>query len=382
MIVLARAGARDKPVVTGMKPLRLIADDLTGALDSAAQFARPGRIIPVFMGHGLPAKLPAEFAVDSASREKDADAAAEAAARLAPLLGPARGVISFRKVDSLLRGHPGLEIAATLRELRVDHCVIAPAFPFHGRVTRGGLQWFLRNGSWERTGEDIRATLKSQGMTVSLVKPGEPVPRGISLWDAETDNDLRRITLSGAGLGGTVLWCGSGGLAAALSAPAGPLISMAGIGRPMLGIFGSDHPVTEAQLGACGGDILVLRDGGASDASRVSTMMEERGVCLLRFDVPPGMGRAEASAHIARAIEGLAMHIRRPASLLAVGGETLRSLCHVLGTDHLGVTGQIFPGVPVSRMVGGSWDGTEVISKSGAFGDETLLLRIALERSV
>jgi len=358
-----------------MKPLRLIADDLTGALDSAAQFAAPGREIPVYLGHTLPARLPTEFAMDSASREGEAGAAVAIAARLAPLLAPENGAISFRKVDSLLRGHPGLVLAATLDTLRAAHCMLAPAFPFHGRVTRGGLQYVLRKGAWERAGEDIRATLESRGLPVSLARPGDPVPRGISLWDAESDDDLRRIALSGSVLGEPVLWCGSGGLAAALAAPGSAPLPVSGIGRPMLGLVGSDHPVTEAQLCACG--VLVLREGGAAEASRVSDVMEERGSCLVRFDLPRGVSRAGASEHIARGISGLTRHLRQPRSLLVVGGETLRSLCLSLGTDHLCVVGQILPGVPVSCMVGGRWDGAEVVSKSGAFGDETLLLWIS-----
>jgi uncharacterized protein YgbK (DUF1537 family) len=364
-----------------MKLLRLIADDLTGALDSAAQLAGPGREIPVFPGHRIPAELPREFAVDAASREVEAAEAEGSAARHAPHLAPGRGVIAFRKVDSLLRGHPGREIAATLRMLSVDHCVIAPAFPFHGRATRGGRQYVLRDASWEKTGEDLAATLESRGMKVSLMKPGDPVPPGISLWDAETDEDLGRIARSGSGLAGTVLWCGSGGLAAVLSRPR-PLLPISGIPRPLLGIFGSDHPVTEAQLGACGGNILVLRHGAASEASRVSSMMEEQGVCLVRFELPQCSGRPEASARIARGVDELVRHIHAPASLLAVGGETLRSLCRALGADHLAVRGQVIPGIPVSRMVGGLWDGAEVVSKSGAFGDASLLARIASRRPV
>jgi uncharacterized protein YgbK (DUF1537 family) len=214
-------------------------------------------------------------------------------------------------------------------------------------------------------------------MAVSRRRPGDPVPRGISLWDAETDDDLRRIALSGADLPEPVLWCGSGGLAAALSAPGAPPVRIAGIGTPMLGLFGSDHPVTAAQLGACGGDVLALRDGGAAGASRVSAMLGERGICLVRFDLPPGTGGPEASARIARGIGELIRRIRPPGSLLVAGGETLRSLCQALGTGHLLVLGQVMPGVPLSRLVGGLWDGTEVISKSGAFGDEALLLRIS-----
>jgi D-threonate/D-erythronate kinase len=360
-----------------MKMLRLIADDLTGALDSAAQFARSGRAIPVFLGHRLPAELPQEFAVDGGSRETDGAAAASSAARHAPLLAPGRGVICYRKVDSLLRGNPGCEIAATLRVISVGHCVIAPAFPFHGRATRGGLQHVRSEGSWRRVGEDIRATLEKQGMRVALMRPGDPVPAGISLWEAHSDEDLRSIVLSASELPEPVLWCGSGGLAAALSAPAGPYVPIARIRRPMLGIIGSDDPVTSAQLGPCGGIVLGLGDDAAANCPRVSAMLGAEGVSLVRFELPPGTGRTEASTRIARRIDELARGMSPPASLLAVGGETLRSLCISLGTDHLCVTGQVIPGVPVSRMVGGRWDGTEVVSKSGAFGDPELILRIA-----
>jgi uncharacterized protein YgbK (DUF1537 family) len=97
----------------------------------------------------------------------------------------------------------------------------------------------------------------------------------------------------------------------------------------------------------------------------------------VRLDLPAGLGRPEASVRIAVEIEKLTQCIPSPATLLVVGGETLRSLCIALGTDHLEVAGQLMPGVPVSRMVGGRWDGTGVISKSGAFGGERLLLEIA-----
>jgi uncharacterized protein YgbK (DUF1537 family) len=364
-----------------MKPLRLIADDLTGALDSAAQFARPGRMIPVFLSHGPQAGLPAEFALDTASREVDSSGAEAIAALNAPLLAPSRGEISFKKVDSLLRGHPGRELSATLRAVPVERCVIAPAFPFHGRITRGGLQFVRRDGSWHRSGEDLRATLESRGMPVRLMRPGDPVPMGISLWDAETDDDLGRIALCGAESPGPVLWCGSGGLAAALSAPAMPLVALSRLGRPMLGLFGSDHPVTAAQLGACGDDVLGLVGGAAANAPRISAMLGGGGICLVRFDLADGVSRSEASASIAREIGELTRHIRPPGSLVVAGGETLRSLCLSLGTDHLCVSGQVAPGVPVSRMVGGHWDGVEIISKSGAFGDDALLLRIASRRA-
>jgi|CZKI01.1.fsa_nt_gi uncharacterized protein YgbK (DUF1537 family) len=357
-----------------MTQVRIIADDLTGALDTAAQFAAAKQAIPVFLNGRLPSHLPRAFAIDADTREKDSAGAAAVATRDASLLAPRPGAIAFKKLDSLLRGHCGLELVATLRAVPAAHCVIAPAFPFHGRVTRGGLQYAFRASSWHRVGEDLRATLESHGMVVRAARAGEPVLDGITLWDAETDEDLRRIADAGRKLSATVLWCGSGGLAAAL---AGGEVPAAGRPeRPILGLFGSDHPATAAQLGACGEHVLRLKDGGGASAALVSARLEGAGVCLVAFDLPTGMARFAASELITREVAQLSHRVPPPRSLLIAGGETFRALCQSLGTEHLDVIGQVIPGVPVSVMCGGRWDGVQVTSKSGAFGQDVLLRRL------
>ena len=58
---------------------------------------------------------------------------------------------------------------------------------------------------------------------------------------------------------------------------------------------------------------------------------------------------------------------------MVAGGETLRGLCIALGAESLVVQGRAVPGVPVSRINGGAWDGVTIVSKSGAFGHATLL---------
>jgi uncharacterized protein YgbK (DUF1537 family) len=363
-----------------MTTLRLLADDLTGALDSAAHFAVKEHAIPVYIGGRLPNVPPDWFALDLASRETDGASAAAIASAYAHVLIPSAGSTSFKKVDSLLRGSPGIEIAAVLREIPAARCVIAPAFPFHGRVTREGLQFVLRDGTWRRTGDDLRATLESLGIRVRLMKPGEPIPAGASLWDSETEDDLRMIAESGALSSEPILWCGSAGLAAALAPSSGHVVPLAQIGRPLLGLFGSDHPVTKAQLRACEEDTLVLGAFGPAHSRRVCERLNRAGVCHMRFDLPQDLDRREASGRITAAIGELTRGIPPPRTLLVAGGETLRSLCAALGTDHLSLVGQLMPGVPVSRMAGGRWDGTEVISKSGAFGGPTLLREIAPRR--
>jgi uncharacterized protein YgbK (DUF1537 family) len=61
---------------------------------------------------------------------------------------------------------------------------------------------------------------------------------------------------------------------------------------------------------------------------------------------------------------------------MITGGETLRSVCTSLRADLLTVTCQFEPGLPVSRLHGGPFDGLTAISKSGAFGAADLLLKI------
>jgi uncharacterized protein YgbK (DUF1537 family) len=366
--------------------LRLIADDLTGALDTAAQFVGSTGPVPVFWAGRLPEQLPPSAVIDSGTREQDDAAAAATARDLAGILAPQPGAIAYRKLDSLLRGHSGRELAAGLCAAPVRHCIVAPAFPFQGRVTRGGLQYRRMADGWQRVGEDLCETLVQQGLDVHRTRPGDAVPEGISLWDADTDEDLRRIAETGAALGTSVLWCGSSGLAGALAAMqkpisrgarqpvAGPIVGS--ITGPILGFFGSDHSVTAAQLDACGSYVLRLPDGCARNAERVARHLAEVGVALIGFDLPTGLSRAEAARRIDRDMDALSRHIARPRSLIVAGGETLRGLCQSLGADRLDVTEQIIPGVPRAIMRGGRWDGIDIVSKSGAFGEASLLQQL------
>jgi uncharacterized protein YgbK (DUF1537 family) len=365
-----------------MTRLRLLADDLTGALDTAARFVGLTGPVPVFWPGRWPGRSPPSAAIDSGTREQAGAAAAATTGGLAGFLETARGAIAYLKVDSLLRGHAGQELAACLRVTAARRCVVAPAFPFQGRVTRGGLQHARAGAGWRRVGEDLRATLLAQGMEVRLARPGDAVPEGISLWDAETDGDLRRIADGAMELGAPLLWCGSGGLAGALAGGlAGPPQAAAAaavttLDRPVLGLFGSDHPVTVDQLRACGGHSVRLTRVGARDAAAVARRLAGDGVALVGFDPGRGLSRPEAARLIGRGMGLLARRTARPRTLVVAGGETLRSLCVSLGATHLEVSGQVEPGVPRSVMRGGRWDGVEVVSKSGAFGEPGLLRRL------
>ena len=93
--------------------------------------------------------------IDSGTRECEADEAFAIVRELAPLLDGAD--IAYKKIDSLLRGPWVAELDACLRAGPWDACIVAPAFPHQGRVTRGGRQ-FARapDGSWSPVGDEHR----------------------------------------------------------------------------------------------------------------------------------------------------------------------------------------------------------------------------------
>jgi uncharacterized protein YgbK (DUF1537 family) len=309
-----------------MARLRLLADDLTGALDSAARFVPlTGPVAITWQDVGTEGSL----AIDSSTRDLPAEAVGVRIDRFAPSLGG--GDPAFKKIDSLLRGHVALELAACMHWF--DHCVLAPAFPFQGRITRDSRQIARSGDGWRDTGVDLAAELHAHGIEAQI-------------HDAETDADLDAIVAEGRRLNGRVLWCGTGGLAGALAGPG--LVPRPALPTPRLALIGSDHAVSRAQVAA------VPLDFQAS---------------VVMCDVPPGIDRREARQRIGERFSLLLRRIQQPGTLFVTGGETLRDICDALGVTHLEVDGELEPGVPTSLMHGGSWDGQRLVSKSGAFGD-------------
>jgi uncharacterized protein YgbK (DUF1537 family) len=82
-----------------------------------------------------------------------------------------------------------------------------------------------------------------------------------------------------------------------------------------------------------------------------------------------------AEATMARTFAALS-RTAPPGGLAVVGGDTLFRLCRALDAESLVATGEWAPGIPVARIVGGRWDGVRLVTKSGAFGDPDVLVRL------
>ncbi|WP_027583935.1 four-carbon acid sugar kinase family protein [Bradyrhizobium sp. Ai1a-2] len=351
-----------------MQQLRLLADDLTGALDTAAEFVSALGPLDVAWHAGALADRHGSFAIDSGTRELGAEQAFAIARELAPLL---RGAgIAYKKIDSLMRGPWAAELNACLRSGFWDACIVAPAFPHQGRCTRAGRQFAKGpDGSFQPVGESILDQLGVQGIEARLGRYDDALPPGVSVFDAETDDDLARVAEIGRHTTGRLLWCGSGGLASALAGASDVRASRV-LRPPVLGVFGSDHPATEAQL-AISGSVLVSAVNGRLDHQSVRRRLAD-GVAFVRLETPGPSSRPEAAAHFAQEVAWLAEAIDPPRTLIIAGGETLKAQCLAVGARALKVTGRLEPGLPRSMIEGGAWSGVDVISKSGAFGPPDL----------
>ncbi len=358
-----------------MTSIRLLADDLTGALDTAAEFVGLCGPFDVVWSDTFAPPASGSLAIDSGTRERPKAESVEIVARLVPYLQG--GTIAYKKIDSLLRGSWAAELGACLRSGHWASCVVAPAFDYQGRRTVSGQQ-FARtvHGDWHRVGDNLLDQLWQGGIEARQGTP-ETLPQGgVQVFDAESDLDLDRVVEMARRMPGPVLWCGSGGLAGALArghrADAPSQLKL-----PVLGLFGSDQPATASQLAACGDATIALTEGESGSAVR--RKLTDEDVALVKFSLADGLSRLKAARQISRQLTELIAALEPPGTLIVAGGETLKATCVALGAHALQATGRIVPGLPRSILQGGRWAGVDVISKSGAFGPRELWRDVLLD---
>ena len=235
----------------------IVADDLTGACDTALQFFSSHAKSHVLMNVQRLAQSPLDstptqenqvWSINTSTRHLEPQ---EAQARVRQAVAMCRdrfGVENFyKKIDSTLRGNFAHECLGMLDELKAQCAVIAPAYPQAGRRTVGGYQ-LVRGVPVEKTivardplcpvrqshvptllGQATRPELVGyiplsmvlHGAGPILLKLNELIKEGKKLVviDATSTEDLEQIALAieKAQQYAKVLPCGSAGLALALA---------------------------------------------------------------------------------------------------------------------------------------------------------------------
>ena len=132
----------------------IIADDLTGANDTALQFLLRGCNTQILLDHeSIPEGChnTVAWAINTESRLLAPEEAAEQVKLSAHALKTNLKVdFIYKKIDSTMRGNIAAESLALLEDQGMDAALIVPAFPDEGRTTVGGYH-LLRGVPLERT---------------------------------------------------------------------------------------------------------------------------------------------------------------------------------------------------------------------------------------
>ena len=346
-------------------PVRIVADDLTGALDAAAPFARPDRPVGLVL-HAT--EIPDRLALTISSESRDC-APADASAATTRACDVLRGadasaqVLWFLKVDSVLRGHPFIATAAMMHHLDLPRCLFAPAFPAMGRITSGGMQLVRIGSDWIHAAQsDIVAGLLAAGLIPASESEGHTSAASALVVDASKQDDLDQAVARQ--IDPCLLWVGSRALAEALAGAVVP------VRCPPFAVIvmGTAHPATRAQVAFAGERLTPAAEYGP-------IRPVPGGQCVIVDAVAHSANAALTRAAVRRAALRIDAEGLEGRSLFVTGGETLSIVLKAVGARSLDCEGEVGPGLPISIVRGGRLDGCSIISKSGGFGVPDLLKR-------
>lgn len=343
-------------------PVRIVADDLTGALDAAAPFARPGQPVGLVL-HSTEIPDRPVLTISTESRDSaPAETAVDTTHACDVLGGTGVGALWFHKVDSVLRGQPFAATAAMMRHVDLSLCLFAPAFPTMGRITRGGLHLVRIGDDWRPAARsDIAAGLKAAGLIPASEAAGQTSAANVLVVDAETQGDLDRAVARQTEP--RLLWVGSRALAEALAGAVLP------VRCPQFAIVvvGTAHPATRAQVAFAAARLVPVAGTGP--------IRPGPGQCVIIDPVTHSANAAMTRAAVRRAVLRIDPAGLEGRSLFVTGGETLSVVLKAVGARSLDCLGEIGPGLPMSIVRGGRLDGCSIVSKSGGFGAPDLLNR-------
>ena len=386
--------------------LLIVADDLTGGLDSGVQLAKQGISVKVFPepdAEGGWTKAEAEVLVAvSETRHVEPEAAFETVYRIVSM-GKTAGIpYIYKKTDSALRGNIGAELSAAQKACGADVLSFLPAYPAMDRLTVNGQQLisgvpvaesvFGKDPFDPVTESDVCKIIRSQTDTPAC-REGEG-NSGIMVVDAGSDEELREKGRQLKNEGRLTVSAGCAGFAEflpeLLDLEKHDASQFNDMGEGLLVISGSLNPFTMKQLDDAerngfrrlrmsveektdpdarsrtdlsGRWVILDSSDSLEDTIAIAELMKEK-----KWD------GAELSRHISDCLAKKFVEAVNnfDGTVMVIGGDTLLACLRRLGCKELEPVSELCPGTVLSKY---TTDGGErlIISKSGGFGSETLL---------
>ncbi|WP_394524497.1 four-carbon acid sugar kinase family protein [Lacrimispora sp. JR3] len=414
-----------------MVKMLIIADDITGALDTGIQFAKRGIRTQVFTEGKLDesdVKADTEvIVVDSESRPMSANESYQVVKNIADWAHKKGVGIIFKKTDSALRGNIGSELQAVADAVKDFPIYFLPGHPEIGRITKGGVHYIsgdlLENSVFGKdpfepvTRSYIPDIIRDQSDIPVICKSAEePIAdksnsrSEIIVCDTETVKNIDDILDKLVKADGLQLIAGCAVLGERLAEKIpfdygevssyektdGLYVACGSLNKitlrqleyaeqndsfirkklTMKQKFSAGYYETpegkkflEEMIDLCRTNQKVIVDSFDTEEN-IADFMADKGKELdnLRTLIPQAHGR------IVKALAEEPIDL----TFLLTGGDTLMGYLKLVGCRHIEPVCEIEPGLVVCKLL---WEGhcQQIISKSGGFGTEDILCRIALK---
>ena len=387
----------------------VVADDYTGAVETAAKFMNGGYRAAVTLDSGSLGSLRKYpvVAVDTETFFYSPERAGNKIENVARDLMPWKdSTVFFKRIEPGLRGNVGPEVQVLAREMGFDTIVVVPAFSRSRRAIEEGTAYLDKHermspltvttsqsaSSAAAVALLTQAGLDPREIPVDQVRSGRTseivINKGCYCFDAENDEDLRMIVrgVLKARPAKEVLWVGSVGLAEALATAPKPFVFVVGTAHPRsvrqarqllengfvqtIGVstegLGTDR-AAEARVRAADEAEPLLRCG--QSILLVATTEEKR---FLRGEYPNGdiEGFMDLMADTVREIMGRT----KIGGLCVTGGGCAVRIARRVKAENVALEREIQEGITLLSLSGGPFDGLPIISKSGSLGGERALV--------
>jgi uncharacterized protein YgbK (DUF1537 family) len=368
--------------------IAVIADDLTGALDTGVQFRKWNFDIQFT---NTPENSKSEVTITNTdTRNKTPKEAYQITYNL--VIELEKFDIIYKKIDSTLRGNPGPEIQAIIDATGESHVIFTPTYPPTQRKVRDG---HLYVGDQPITETDyiheyyqktsyIPDILSIDTPIHTVKKISKTLKKGITVVDSETEKDLQRIASRYVSI-----MAGSAGLAEAfcytLRNP-----------PPILAIIGSIRKETRIQVESlCNRLEAVSIPINIIDAVKQSPQVKtisdaknalRRGVDVVItssetvLDIEKTLSEAkrlninsqELEENITKSLADITMSLvnEKISGVIITGGATALAITKKLGINKIEIIDELQPGVPVLKL-----DDLFTITKAGGFGQPDTLIQ-------
>ena len=406
-----------------MIELLIIADDLSGALDTGVEFSSNGINTHVMVGthmkeYALANQDITVLVVDAETRHLTPEQAYQ---NVFDVVTDAKelGIRNiYKKTDSVLRGNVGAELTAALDAAGEDQLHFVPAFPKHNRYTIDGVHYINKvpvaqsvfaQDPFEPVRHskicEIIGEKTDTPVTIAEAEAVDTQTKGIIAYNVKSAEEMEQIAEGLCKAGKQSLIAGCGGLAGAIWGKLNLAENEKKFHAPLMGgmlvVCGSVNPITLSQLRVAESNGYIrlrlsplqkLGEGNQlslepfwkewNEASRESQYViidandAEDKEKSLRYAEERGISLAQVRERITRTMGRISKQILNegcPYTLFLTGGDTVLGFMREIQVEALIPICEIVPGAILSQF---QYEGKyyQIITKSGGFGDEDLLL--------